>query len=1352
MACYYLVISSTHLSNGHYRSIKGVFRGPLCRSAGGESPDNAEKEKAIAKALEDLKANFYCELCDKQYHKHQEFDNHINSYDHAHKQRLKELKQREFARNVASKSWKDERKQERALKRLHQLAQIKQQSESGPGKSPKFRATTVAEGKQQSILRVPSEVNSNPKTQPVTPLVCTRTFSPKDPLSRGSPSKLEPRKQPSSRAKHSPLPSKPSGGTRTSRTGVSFCFSKRAQLKLDSCASVFSDGMDEANDYEDLQRRRQRLALLALWSRSPSPEQNDLNLPPDQRSPNGKNEDSNMQIETQVEDRIQEERSKTQKTNSTTDEQSSRSPDTESPGVDRQPGVLEDRLRDHGQEPSTEEAYLGLEEGDYVEGSRPVVYTDGQSEKHSGQSHWHDDMHRFIQRSHKRDHLQDDANSLSETEIGGQGAQTGYRQANEELESAGVSFLNVLGKDGTTKLKWPLEFVRYTSDEPRISYSCNPLYFSFNHAESKVKSTKAEGLDLCYSEKCSDQADRTKPQYQDHSGDKLDVLKPKRPKNKRAGKARRRKLDAVRKHRAGYVVNACSQSGAGECFEFRTAPSDTSQNKQARTKRRQKLLRKRRRSVKNESSNESDAPELTLKSIVVNSFSNPSSKRKKRQTVRRFASALRQTKRQLSLDPIHCTAERESHYRWHRDFYETRRDTSTTPISEKSGSWSAVSDPNSDGEGVTLRWGKYSSSPGSAYQSPWRREFNSARCYSTTTSSHGISCYSYKARADSPHVYTECGEVEDDWNYRDFHINRKRKYSAVCDNLACVERKCNQGIRRRKRTFEVYECSDYNRANISKDLCWYRIYESPEPQRPKGNLSSERVSPGVRRGAERRRVLRSIPKETRQDKKHGKPHSGSRCSPSSSSCTSISDLSGDWGFSARSGSSVGRDTWSSRPSQTQSNGTHCKDSTTPRDRPEPSITTTREWSQQSTPPSVKDANTQPEVLTVSEKHEDIKTTASVSLEKSISEDKNITVKRACAVPVLPLIGKLPAMRKGVKKKKHVSEKCNSSNDPIEKTLNDSQRPQQVASFQTDLAGGASPESSKQTEGQIQSSSENWLSTHPLKVQDNARAAHCTTVSDHMQAICGQRDGLASSTNRIGHQDDKTESLDGKPARCSTPPLTEQPITFSEEEIDKYRLLQLQAQQHMQQQLQEEKEIEEQQTLLETGPINLIPVQVQEPSNQSIQPPPHLPCTILQHRALAAFSSANLPSSASCPPSSLQSLLSPSIHLHPLHSPLPQAHFSPFPFPATFFPAHPASVLAAHPLHLIPASSLHSPHAHRPGLALHPLPPASLLPSILSSTQITAAAAVAAASTLQIQPLVRPLFPSQDLQHHPGPAS
>ena len=45
-----------------------------------------EKEKAIQESLKDLKEMFYCELCDKQYFKYKEYDNHINSYDHAHRQ------------------------------------------------------------------------------------------------------------------------------------------------------------------------------------------------------------------------------------------------------------------------------------------------------------------------------------------------------------------------------------------------------------------------------------------------------------------------------------------------------------------------------------------------------------------------------------------------------------------------------------------------------------------------------------------------------------------------------------------------------------------------------------------------------------------------------------------------------------------------------------------------------------------------------------------------------------------------------------------------------------------------------------------------------------------------------------------------------------------------------------------------------------------------------------------------------------------------------------------------------------------------------------------------------------------
>lgn len=56
-----------------------------------------EKEKAIEESLKDLKEMFYCELCDKQYFKYKEYDNHINSYDHAHRQVNKCYYQRNFS-------------------------------------------------------------------------------------------------------------------------------------------------------------------------------------------------------------------------------------------------------------------------------------------------------------------------------------------------------------------------------------------------------------------------------------------------------------------------------------------------------------------------------------------------------------------------------------------------------------------------------------------------------------------------------------------------------------------------------------------------------------------------------------------------------------------------------------------------------------------------------------------------------------------------------------------------------------------------------------------------------------------------------------------------------------------------------------------------------------------------------------------------------------------------------------------------------------------------------------------------------------------------------------------------------
>ncbi|XP_029081234.1 zinc finger protein 804A isoform X1 [Monodon monoceros] len=249
MECYYIVISSTHLSNGHFRNIKGVFRGPLSKN-GNKTLDYAEKENSIAKALEDLKANFYCELCDKQYYKHQEFDNHINSYDHAHKQRLKELKQREFARNVASKSRKDERKQEKALQRLHKLAELRKETVCAPGSGPMFKSTTVTvrENCNEISQRVVVDSVNNQED-----FKCTLIHSQEN--AKGVTTvATDPESVKSYTAKKSQLGDQAQGIHRH-KIGFSFAFPKKASVKLESSAAAFSEYNDDASVEKGFSRK-----------------------------------------------------------------------------------------------------------------------------------------------------------------------------------------------------------------------------------------------------------------------------------------------------------------------------------------------------------------------------------------------------------------------------------------------------------------------------------------------------------------------------------------------------------------------------------------------------------------------------------------------------------------------------------------------------------------------------------------------------------------------------------------------------------------------------------------------------------------------------------------------------------------------------------------------------------------------------------------------------------------------------------------------------------------------------------------------------------------------------------------
>ncbi|XP_015214342.2 zinc finger protein 804A [Lepisosteus oculatus] len=479
MACYYIVISSTHLSNGHFRNIKGVFRGPLSKN-GNKTLDYAEKEKTMAKALEDLKANFYCELCDKQYYKHQEFDNHINSYDHAHKQRLKELKHREFARNVASKSRKDEKKQEKALKRLHELAEQRKEVQCAPGSGPMFKSTTVAvedsfkemyngthsfgDGKTEHIKVIPPCGAGEVKDAPPVQLACqSEQFE----------------------GPHDSTTKKQGYGQ---KIGFSFSFPKKVSVKLESSAAVFCENAEEGSMKLSF-RQKNRVVL------------SDCNIAGTPTAVKGQNNREEIHIADNQQENFSDKSATSQVqrpydvsvTPNNTDPNSSLctfliypedteiSSSSELPTfpenisnkeielTETLPDSIESSVREFQSETSeqlAERSKMGIniseENGTGVLSVSPLNGTEIPSlELHSSES-----TEKVTNRTDKNPCI--------------------FVKPNKPFSS-------VLSKDGTTILQWPSEMLTFTKTEPPLSYSCNPLHFDFKSSRYKAESESNKG-------------------------------------------------------------------------------------------------------------------------------------------------------------------------------------------------------------------------------------------------------------------------------------------------------------------------------------------------------------------------------------------------------------------------------------------------------------------------------------------------------------------------------------------------------------------------------------------------------------------------------------------------------------------------------------------------------------------------------------------------------------------------------------------------------------------------------------------------------------------------------------------
>ncbi|XP_054065041.1 zinc finger protein 804A [Rissa tridactyla] len=488
MECYYIVISSAHLSNGHFRNIKGVFRGPLSKN-GNKTLDYAEKKNTIAKALEDLKANFYCELCDKQYYKHQEFDNHINSYDHAHKQRLKELKQREFARNVASKSRKDERKQEKALQRLHKLAELRKETTCAPGSGPMFKSTTVTVRDHCNDIPQSAAIDSDNKQD----FSCTLMHDAQNCKDVASVISSTPGNACSNKSKANKCGDQVQGA-QGHRVGFSFAFPKKAAIKLESSAAVFYEYNDETSVEHGLSRRS-RFVPGACNLQSPSAAE--IVLCPEEKHNCfhplvEKCIDTAEAPEAQESKELVSEESRVLESPALTPAVSHSkqlvSSDMDVYGINVSAADLPDQMLPTVAD-SAQVLPLGCSSYE-LQANRALAQAvvedclslqDGAGENDKDRNSDSSTVETEIKR------LVADALVPSPSEEGGSGAS----QSKPDMRKRPCEpFVPVLSKHGSNILQWPSEMLIYTSTDPSISYSCNPLYFDFKSSRASDRQEK----------------------------------------------------------------------------------------------------------------------------------------------------------------------------------------------------------------------------------------------------------------------------------------------------------------------------------------------------------------------------------------------------------------------------------------------------------------------------------------------------------------------------------------------------------------------------------------------------------------------------------------------------------------------------------------------------------------------------------------------------------------------------------------------------------------------------------------------------------------------------------------------
>ncbi|XP_074981971.1 zinc finger protein 804B isoform X3 [Caretta caretta] len=1289
----------------------------------------AEKEKATAKGLEDVKANFYCELCDKQYHKHQEFDNHINSYDHAHKQRLKDLKQREFARNVASKSWKDEKKQEKALKQLHRLAELRKQSECITGSRPVFKAPSLVVEKQQLQEGIFIDKNGRITAGTKSMVVC-------EGQSR-SRSMLE-KQQALTLSRHQSHTERPcslgnqasqafSDGTNIShRTGVSFSFSKKAHLKLESSASVFSENTEEAYDGSESPNHKTKQtpdggqSCTVLREDTKATVDRGLNVPQGQMDiiassnsaaktktlkENEKN--SNKELEEIVSTHPSFCKTKMQLSNlDLTGSQEGELNETEK--------LLETLIS-----PPSQTSNLCTQQNPYKHSDTMLSdLLTAFPPQHPAEQGYASELH------YNPNVVKTETFFESSGTVNGNTEMLPSETVVNEMKPKALPFLHVLSKDGSTALQWPTELLLFTKTAPCISYGCNPLYFDFrlslNHRDRKERETNTEN--------CSEPPTNLNADENETSGlieDKqmsteqdTQSLKPKKTKgSKTHNKAQKKAVSDTEKEMNGsgqkYISHYSNEN-------IPKVPVFLDVSQKDYTRERSLHARTSRRSLKHHLHSCERTHSGGNESI---SFLPCVSRTKKHKAAKCDLSY----SEEIHENQNNC----KSIQNWPRcssDVSDSGKDSIGSFLSYKSSSQSRYSE--NEGCGAYTRYWRFSSSQKSSsdrHSSYSNTSISSSTSYVSSSSSHRSSdhsrshllfCCKRKNKTDERHkckhgkhnFISSSDDADEDYLF--YSKSQRTRNCTQRDTIKYQRHSRRRGLHHRDRSKQSRNTHRHSGRKYSKNRRYHRSKSSStRHSRSSGRSSSCRRSTVSSSGSFSKETVYYLNKSKEETEgcystEPGKTES-THFDLQNVNCQSKKFHVGSSENSAKD--TVGERTSltarlllervQSKKSQEQAHGSEGFSNNCGMEL--------EDHSQSHFASKFSSSVGDIAMLLMPEKALDISENVlrndETSLLESSAKKDNFEASQTnniisttgtnydnCLFKDIIQIG-IGYQAPSIKRNTAIKEQSNLLISEVQPSI------QSCDPVPNDFPG-AFPSNRYS----VVNSAETKEEVHDVSVNLHRVEGNVNTYCDSAMHKC-----------------DETENELEMYRKSISPPLTQQPITFSPDEIDKYRLLQLQAQQHMQKQLL----AKHLKVLPATGPSAFSAT----PAVHSVPSQHHASVTSIHHTLLQRFA------------------VSTSVHPHSSHlsltnmHPLSESYFTPIslsPLAPTIIPSHP-TLLTGRPLHLVSTTPIHPSY-----LTLPSLPHTAFIPTLFTP-HLNAAAAAA----LHLNPLIHPLFQGQDLHHH-----